>query len=409
MAACALPISAADALTPAQRQADVAALCRFAQAEYAYADVKATDWPRACDVAAQAAAQAGDERQFIAVLERLVAQWYDAHAHLAVNTASSPRLVPSQTDVLGAWVKGEAVVTAVRGAAAQGASGVRVGDRIVAIDGVPVQQAVAPWGPTALRAPDPAALDWALRVALAGRHDQAVRRLSVQRGGQQMEVSYAQPPTAVADERLSLRITDGIATIRIHNSLGDVDTIAAFDRALAQLGDAQGLVLDLRDTPSGGNSVVARGLLGRFVAGVQPYQMHESVSEGRTTGIRRVWVEYVAERSPRITVPVVVLVGPWTGSMGEGLAIGLAAAAAAPVVGQPMAGLMGALGEVRLPFSLIVVRLPVEKLSTVEGVPREQVVPMPLEVAPFAAAQDPEWAAARALLSPAAPAPAASD
>jgi hypothetical protein len=104
-------------------------------------------------------------------------------------------------------------------------------------------------------------------------------------------------------------------------------------------------VIDLRDTPSGGNSAVARGIMGRLVDKLLPYQRHELVSEFRSTEIRRVWDEYVAPRGSPFLKPIVVLVGRWTGSMGEGLAIGLNATRGAMVLGRPMAHLLGANGE----------------------------------------------------------------
>jgi carboxyl-terminal processing protease len=76
-----------------------------------------------------------------------------------------------------------------------------------------------------------------------------------------------------------------------------------------------------------------------------------------------------------LDIPVVVLVGPWTGSMGEGLAIGFHHAAHAAVVGRPMAKLLGALDEFRLPASGIAFRIPTEKLFHVDGTPRESFVP----------------------------------
>ena len=93
--------------------------------------------------------------------------------------------------------------------------------------------------------------------------------------------------------------------------------------------------------------------MGRLVTRMLPYQRHELVSEFRETGIRRVWDEFVAPRGAPYMRPVVVLVGRWTGSMGEGLAIGLHAARGATVLGQPMAQLLGAMGQTVLPLSLI--------------------------------------------------------
>jgi carboxyl-terminal processing protease len=83
----------------------------------------------------------------------------------------------------------------------------------------------------------------------------------------------------------------------------------------------------------------------------------------------------VAPRDPLFAQPVVVLAGHWTGSMGEGIAIGLNATRNAPVLGEPMAHLLGALGQIDLPNTNIPVRVPAEKLFHVNGTPREAFVP----------------------------------
>ena len=84
--------------------------------------------------------------------------------------------------------------------------------------------------------------------------------------------------------------------------------------------------------------------------------------------------------------------------MGEGLAIGLHAARGATVLGQPMAQLLGAMGQTVLPHSSIAVRVPVEKLFHVDGTPREAALPCAPDVAEQdGVAQDAELNAAVAL------------
>ncbi len=271
-------------------------------------------------------------------------------------------------------VDGRAMITDVRRASAAEAAGLREGEEIVSIGELSVAAATAEFEPRFLRRSDPAAREWALRVALAGRHDRETIRLRVRSAAGERDVGY-RPSFAEATTLLTATVADGVGRIRVHNSLGDSALIDEFDAALGRMPEAQALVLDLRDTPSGGNSVVAKGILGRLVDELAPYQRHELVAEQRLTGIRRVWMEYVAPRSPLLRGPVVVLVGRWTGSMGEGLAIGLHAARGAAVLGRPMAHLLGALGESTLPHSGIAVRVPVEKLAHVDGTPREAFVP----------------------------------
>jgi len=184
--------------------------------------------------------------------------------------------------------------------------------------------------------------------------------------------------------------------VRFNDSLGEDSTIAEFDRALADLHETRALILDLRDTPSGGNSVVARGILGRFVTRELPYQRHELPAEERETGVRRSWLELVSPRGPfPYRGRVAVLVGHWTGSMGEGLAIGFDATGAATVVGTAMAGLVGATEHIVLPRTGIGLNLPTERLYHVDGTPRETFQPkVAVDVTGSNADSDPFIAAA---------------
>jgi carboxyl-terminal processing protease len=168
----------------------------------------------------------------------------------------------------------------------------------------------------------------------------------------------------------------GIGYIRFHDSLGNDQTVEAFDRALDALRETRALILDLRDTPSGGNSSIARGILGRFVGRESPYQKHVLTSEERETGIRRSWLELVSPRGPFVyRRPLAVLVDHWTGSMGEGVAIGLDAVASATIVGTSMAGLAGGTYHLTLPRTGIGLNVPAERLYHVDGRPRETFRP----------------------------------
>jgi carboxyl-terminal processing protease len=245
---------------------------------------------------------------------------------------------------------------------------------VVAINGEPIAAVVAAIEPKFLSRTDAAAREWAIQTALAGRRDRDTTSLQIRMGDSLQEFAFV-PAFAEPATMLSHRVVDNVGYIRIHNALGQQGLVQAFDQAISDMTAVRALVIDLRDTPSGGNSSVARGIMGRLVNHTLPYQRHELVSEARTTGVRRVWVEYVAPRAPVFSKPVVVLVGRWTGSMGEGLAIGLNATRGAPVLGQPMAHLLGAMGETILPHSKIAVRVPIEKLFHIDGTPREAFVP----------------------------------
>ena len=82
-----------------------------------------------------------------------------------------------------------------------------------------------------------------------------------------------------------------------------------------------------------------------------------------------------APRAPCVNAKLVVLVDHWTGSMGEGIAIGFDALHRAAIVGTAMAGLRGGTDEFTLPNSKIPVHFPVERLYRVNGAPRETFTP----------------------------------
>lgn len=351
---------------------------RAASARYAYFDAKATSWADVPKLYADDLQRVSTRDGLVALLEEVLNELYDSHAQLNVNLANSPRLVPSGTDLWAQWRRGEATITDVRADSDAQRAGIRPGDVVVSIANTPIADAVDARLGRSYSHSVPAARDWALRAVLAGRH--GVRRLMQLRQGNlirtvelsardQFDVRNAAP---VSHSRVAARI----GYVRVNDSLGDDATIQAFDRALDDLGDTRALILDLRNTPSGGNSVVAKGILGRFVSRDLPYQRHVLPSEERDTGIRRSWLELVSPRgASAYRRPVAVLVGHWTGSMGEGLAIGFDATRSGTVVGTEMAGLLGATDPIVLPHTGIGMNLPTERLYHVNGTPREAFRP----------------------------------
>ncbi len=353
---------------------------------YAYFDRKQTDWNLVRTTYRPQADTVRSRRAFVRLLERALAELYDNHASLGTNRPDSRRLVPSGSDVAAEWVQGQARVLDVRRGYGAARVGVRPGMRITAINGLPVAQAIQPFLPRCLRQADPNARTFALNQALAGDHVTPRRwTLTTAQGtmtvfpderGSQLEHSHY-------PSRLTVARYGRMGYLKINNSLGDERLIAAFDSALNTLRDTQGLVLDLRETPSGGNTSVARAIMGRFITREQPYQKHELPGEERETGIRRSWLELVSPRLPTYPAPLVVLAGRWTSSMGEGLTVGFDALRRATVVGTPLARLAGAVNDYTLPHSGISFNIPFERLYLVNGQPREQYVP-PTQINPAA-------------------------
>ncbi|MDQ6893077.1 MAG: S41 family peptidase [Acidobacteriota bacterium] len=345
---------------------------------YAYFQKKATRWNDVPRLYAPDLARVSNKGEFIDLLERVMDELYDPHAQLTVNTPASPRLVPSGTDLWAEWRAGEAVITEVRDGSDAREAGIRPGAVVLGLNGVAIAEAAAARMGRSYPHTEAAARDWALRAVLAGTHGSA-RSLLLREGEIRRTVELPAPDQWRTRRPQPLTRSEprpGIGCIRFNDSLGDQASVAAFDEALAALRQSRALVVDLRDTPSGGNSSVARGVLGRFVRSEAPYQEHALPSEERETGIARSWLELVSPRGSFVYErPVAVLVDHWTGSMGEGLAIGFDGTGRGTVIGTPMAGLLGATYHVTLPKTGIGLNVPAERLYHVRGTPREEFRP----------------------------------
>jgi C-terminal processing protease CtpA/Prc len=165
---------------PDQHAADLAALDRFVRDSYAFLPTKATDWNRVIRTLMPRARAAGDHTVWLHVLEKALDALYDGHTQLNTNAPDSWRPVP-----YGLWVQpNEAryVVTVVQRGSLPERTGVRPGDVLVAIDGVSVSELNDSRRPRFLKRDDPAADEWALASAVAGRHNTRYELL-IRRGG----------------------------------------------------------------------------------------------------------------------------------------------------------------------------------------------------------------------------------
>jgi carboxyl-terminal processing protease len=357
---------------------DFNAAWRETTATYAYFDMKATSWADVPKLYENDLQRVTTRDEFVVLLEHVLDELYDPHAQLTVNVATSPRLIPSGADLWAEWRGGQAVITDVRADSDAQRAGIKPNDVVMSIDNSPIADVVNARLGRSYSHSVAAARDWALRAVLAGRHNTR-RLLQIRHDNSTQAVELAardQFGGQNAEPLSHSNIAPGIGYVRFNDSLGDNSTIQAFDRMLGDLRNTRGLIVDLRNTPSGGDTAVAKGILGRFVSREQPYQKHVLPSEERDTGIRRSWLELVTPRGDFIYQrPVVVLVGHWTGSMGEGLAMGFDATGTGTVVGTAMAGLVGATYRIVLPRTGIGLNLPAERLYHVNGTPREAFLP----------------------------------
>ena len=207
-----------------------------------------------------------DRTTLLRYAEDRLASLADHHAITGNAFADSWAIIPSYADLWVIEQNGLYTIDAVRADSPAAAAGILRGDRLVSVDGAQTATAVAAYWRNLGLDVTPRRAAYAARVLAAGRRDRD-RHIGIQRHGTALRLLTL--PSLYKDDRkqplLSVSIVASTTTIRLNNSLGDNAVIEAFDQLLAGIPAADHLVLDLRDTPSGGNTTVARAVMGWFV------------------------------------------------------------------------------------------------------------------------------------------------
>lgn len=359
---------------------------------YAYLDRRDLDVGALLARARTLAARTRDAGELRRLLHRATFAFADPHVLVGPLADDEPNVGPTSAD-LALDLRGDQFVVAdVRAGSAADLAGVRPGWIVRAEGGVPLADRVAALHADLLPDPTPRQRIYAATLVVNGRRV-GPRALEFLVDGQPRALELANPrELARAIEALpplDVQLHGDVAVLRLHNSLGRAATIAAFDVAVRDHLDHRAIIVDLRETPSGGNTDVARAIIGHFVAEARPYQVHEIPAIERSTTVPRRFIELALPRAPRFAGPLAVLGGRWTGSMGEGLVIGLHAAAGARTFASDMGDLLGALHSFDLPACGGVLELGAEALFHVDGTPRgDYVADVPLASADRDAAGD---------------------
>ncbi len=338
---------------------------------YAYLDQQTIDWKKVREIYEPKTEKITTDEEFIQFLETVLNELYNGHSSLNSNLMSSNRLIPSGSDVYIEKAGNKYVIKDIRKGFGADLSGLKTGMEVKLFNGKPVEEQLKKFLPKFTDTPNQKMVQYALNMLFAGTHDTKSEITAMVNGKEKTfyPVTYGNR----AELLYSKALNDNTAYIKINNSLGNNNLIAAFDKTLDSLFQYKNLVIDLTETPGGGNSTVARAIMGRFTTELLPYQVHEFDEKAYET--KRHWVEYVPPRKDIYTGKVYVLVGRWTGSMGEGMAVGFDGMKRAKIIGTEMAGLIGAISNFQLPETKIGFQFPTERLYHINGTPREDFIP----------------------------------
>ncbi|WP_375560178.1 S41 family peptidase [Bernardetia sp. OM2101] len=313
------------------------------------------------------------EEETVLFFEYLLDEFYDSHLILNTNRSSSFRLF---SPIYIKIENGKAVISNIWQTQIQNIDQNLIGAEVQKINGLTFDKAIEQFPTHCNDKKSKIVREWIANKILAGRYNEP-RVLSLKlTDNKNIEFDLDKVKIKKNDGLLNTTTQNGIGIIRLNNSLGNNGLINDFDKSLDQLENTKGLIIDLRNTVDGGNSYVARGILSRFITEQKPYQKHWTIEQydGKTK-VERSWVEYVSPRESQYKKPVVILVGRWTGSMGEGLAIGFEGMERVEVVGSEMERLAGEMNGFSFINQKFGYRLSTAKLYHINGTPREKYVP----------------------------------
>jgi carboxyl-terminal processing protease len=259
----------------------------------------------------------------------------------------------------------EVLIAAVQPGSAAEDAGLSIGDAVLAMGGVPMNELVRDIQPKCLRRTDAAADTWSLNVAVAGRRGQP-RQLLVRSRGSTRAVELPLKPRPQVSAVEGRRLNGDLGYIAIH-TFGDSGVVGAFENSLAELRETRGLIIDVRGN-GGGDTAVARPIMGRFITRRKPYA---TMRRRDADALGAPWTESVEPRGPfTYGGPVVVLVDHWSGSMAEGFPMGMRSMGRAVIVGTPMMGLGAAVFSIRLDRTGIQAQYSAEPVYDALGKPR---------------------------------------
>lgn len=372
LAALAAPAFAIEPPRDITLQQDFDELWETLRDRYALFGEKATDWERVRAIYQPRLADVdNDEDKWNRLLQGVTDELYDGHTHFSSPVPGLPRWPLS--DLFVEETAAGVEVQAIRDGSAAQDAGVRIGDVVLAIDGMPFGQATAARMPRSLTRPDPEARRFAINAAVGGNRDRDRKLRFRSKDGGVRDLLLPFKPFADEASVNHRKLDDGFGYIAI-TTFGDNEVPKLFDAALEELKDSPGLIIDARDN-GGGDTAIARPIMGRFIKERRPYALMRRRS-GQGVDLTDPWTEFVDPQGPfTYEKPVVVLQNHWSASMAEGFPMGMKGIGRAVTVGTETMGLGSGLFTLRLDRTGVSINYSAEPVYDVKGTPRSKLKP----------------------------------
>lgn len=241
---------------------------------YAYLDQQKIDWKKVKEIYEPKTDNISNDYEFIQFLENVLNELYNGHSSLNVNLKTSNRLIPSGSDIYVEKLEDKFYIKDLRKGFGADLSGLKIGMEVKLFNRKPIDEQLSKFLPKFTDAPNKKMYQYALDMLFAGTHD-TNREITIIENG--IETKYFPITYRNREDELLYKkiLNTNTAYIKINNSLGNNNLIKEFDKSLDSLYSYKNLVIDLTETPGGGNTTVARSIMGRFINKKLPYQIHE--------------------------------------------------------------------------------------------------------------------------------------
>lgn len=305
------------------------------------------------------------ETDVLLFFEYLLDEFYDSHLHLNSSNQFSYRLYsPVFATTTGSKIEISSVWKD------QIESGVNINitnAEILTFNGVEFNQVIEKFPTHCQNKSNTEIRTWISNKILSGRYNEP-RIITLKTTAGKIETLDIDKIKIRKDTTLlTYKIVDNIGIIRLNNSLGETKSKREFKQVLKKLKNTDGIILDLRNTVDGGSTNVANPIAGHFTNKKLVFQKYKNTYKE--------FVDHIKPQNPKFDNPLVVLVGRWTGSMGEGLASGLDGTGIGTLVGTEMQKLAGATKDYKFNYSHFGYQVPYIDVLHINGTPRQKLVP----------------------------------
>ena len=284
----------------------------------------------------------------------LIARVTDTHANLWNAPPSlRPPAGTCQLPVTTRFIENRAVITGYSELTAGPAAGLKIGDVIESLDGVPVDQLVERWTPYYPASNQPARLRDIARALTRGACSSA--RAGVRRENQTVEITAQRQPLATLDQKAGSThdlpgetfrlLGSDVAYLKL-SSVQSAQAASYVDRAQG----TKGLIVDIRNYPS---EFVVFTLGSLLVDRPTPFARFTKVDLDSPGAFH--WTEpplALSPQRPHYAGKIVILVDEITQSQAEYTSMAFRSAAQAIVVGSTTAGADGNVSQINLPGGL---------------------------------------------------------